>query len=188
LSAIPSRQQVHEITQLLLSKDSPFTAVDVVHHNNYEAMETLHMKKFATDPPRCEECANWMSWSNQRFCRELNISVPDNAVSKSYKLGFIDSICQVALEFDIKDPIPEQKTDQHIAKIVRMFPNATAEMQLEATKILIEKLPLEPVNYRGVLHRTLDRPPRLITVNDFRFVWLAQLDRIRDQIEALRPS
>jgi hypothetical protein len=51
-----------------------------------------------------------------------------------------------------------------------MFPNATAEMQLEAANILIEKLPVEPVNYRGVLHRILDRPPRLITVDDFRFV------------------
>jgi hypothetical protein len=99
---------VHEVTQLLLSKDSPFSAVDLVPHNNYELMETQLMKKFATDPPRREECANWMSWSNQRFCRELNISVPDNAVSKSEKLGFVDSICQVALEFDIKDPIPEQ--------------------------------------------------------------------------------
>jgi hypothetical protein len=78
------------------------------------------------------------------------------------KLGFVDSICVVALEFDIKDPIPEQKTDQQIAKIVRIFPNATAEMQLEATEILIEKLPFEPVNYRGVLHRPLDRTPRLI--------------------------
>jgi hypothetical protein len=186
LSTVPTRQQVHEITQLLLSRDSPFSPIDVVHHNNYELMETLLMKKFATDPPRREEFINWMSWTNQRFCRELNISVPDNAVSKSDKLGFVDLNCQVALEFDIKDPIPEQTTDQHIAKIVRMFPNATAEVQLEATKILIEKLPFEPVNYRGVLHRPLDRTPRLITVNDFRFVWLAQLDRIRDQIEALK--
>jgi hypothetical protein len=32
----------------------------------------------------------------------------------------------------------------------------------------------------------LTRPPRLITVKDFRFFWLAQLDRIRDQIEALK--
>jgi hypothetical protein len=67
-----------------------------------------------------------------------------------------------------------------------MFPNATPEMHLEACKILIEKLPVEPINYRSVLYRSLDRPPRLITVNDFRFVWLAQLDRIRDQIEALK--
>jgi hypothetical protein len=43
-SAIPTRQQVHEITQLLLSKDGPFTAVDVVHHNSYFAMETLLIK------------------------------------------------------------------------------------------------------------------------------------------------
>jgi hypothetical protein len=44
-------------------------------------METLLMKKFATDPPRRDE------------------------------LGFADSIFQVALQFDLKDPIPEQKTD-----------------------------------------------------------------------------
>jgi hypothetical protein len=43
------------------------------------------MKKFATDPPRRDECAFWKTWSNQRFCRELLISVPANAVSKSDK-------------------------------------------------------------------------------------------------------
>jgi hypothetical protein len=128
LSAVPTRQQVNEITQLLLSTDCPFSPADVVHHNNFHLMETLLMKKFATDPPRREECKNWMSWTNQRFCRELNIAVPDNATSKSNILGFVDPICQVALEFDIKDPIPEQKTDQNISSIVHMFPNATAEM------------------------------------------------------------
>ena len=59
-------------------------------------------------------------------------------------------------------------------------------MELQATKILIDKFPVEPVNFRSVLHRYLDRTPRLLTVDDFRFVWLAQLDRIRDQIEALK--
>jgi hypothetical protein len=83
LSAIPSRQQAVEITQLLLSKDTPFTPVDVVHQSNYLAMETLLMKKFATDPPRRDECAFWKTWSNQRFCRELLIAVPDNAMSST---------------------------------------------------------------------------------------------------------
>jgi hypothetical protein len=59
-------------------------------------------------------------------------------------------------------------------------------MELQAAKILIDKLPVEPVNFRSVLHRHIDRTPRLVTVNDFRFVWLAHLDRIRDQIEALQ--
>jgi hypothetical protein len=85
LSAITSRQQAVEITQLLLSKDTPFTPVDVIHQSNYLAMETLLMKKFATDPPRRDDCAFWKTRSNQRFCRELLISAPDNAVSKSDK-------------------------------------------------------------------------------------------------------
>jgi hypothetical protein len=83
LSAIPSRQQVHEITQLLLSKDCPFSPIDVVHHSNHFAMERLLKKKFVTDYTRRNECELWMEWSNQRFCRELNIAVPDNAVSAS---------------------------------------------------------------------------------------------------------
>jgi hypothetical protein len=107
-------------------------------------------------------------------------------VSQSDKLGFIDSIFQFALQFDLKAPSPEQKTDEQIAKIVNMFPNTTTEMQLQATKILIEKLPVESVNFRVVLHLTLDRSSRLIIVEDFRFVWLAQLDRVRDSIEALK--
>jgi hypothetical protein len=127
-----------------------------------------------------------MEWSNQRFCRELNIAVPDNAVSASDKLGFVDSIFQVALQFDLNDPSLELKTDEELATIARNFPNATPDMELHATKILVDKLPVEPVNFRSVLHHYLDRTPRLITVDDFRFVWLAQLDRIRDQIEALK--
>jgi uridine phosphorylase len=76
LSAVPTRQQVNEITQLLLSTGCPFHPSDVVHQNNFYLMETLLMKTFATDPPRREECREWRSWTNQRFCRELNIAVP----------------------------------------------------------------------------------------------------------------
>jgi hypothetical protein len=148
LSAIPSRQQVHEITQLLLSKDCPFTPIDVVHHINHLAIERLLKKKFATDFSCRNECALWMEWSNQRFCRVLNITVPDNAVSASDKLGFVDSIFQVVLQFDLKDPSFELKTDKELAKIARNFPNATPD-------IIIGKLPVEPVNFRCVLHRLL---------------------------------
>jgi hypothetical protein len=59
-----------------------------------------------------------MELSNQRFCRELNIAVPDNAVSASDKMGLVDSIFQVALQFDLKDPSVELKTDEQLAKIL----------------------------------------------------------------------
>ena len=59
-------------------------------------------------------------------------------------------------------------------------------MQLTATKILIDKLPAEPINWRSVLYRTLDRTPRLITVDDFRFLWHAQLRKLREAVDSLR--
>ena len=60
-------------------------------------------------------------------------------------------------------------------------------LQLQATKILIDKLPVEPINWRAVLQRSLNSTtPRFITIEDFRFVWLAQLAKLRESIDALR--
>ena len=73
----------------------------------------------------------------------------------------------------------EEKTDQ-FSDVVEAFPDATPAMQLQATNILVNKLPAEPINWRAVLHRPLDMTPRLITIKDFRFVWLAQLARVRE--------
>ena len=65
----------------------------------------------------------------------------------------------------------EEKTDQLLADVVEAFPDATSALQLQATKILIEKLPVGPINWRAVLHRSLDNmTPRLITIEDFRSV------------------
>jgi hypothetical protein len=66
-----------------------------------------------------------MEWSNQRFCPELNITVPDNAASASDKLGSVASIFQFALQFDLKDPSIELKTDEQLL----LFPNATPDMK-----------------------------------------------------------
>jgi hypothetical protein len=58
-------------------------------------------------------------------------------------------------------------------------------MQLEACKILIGKLPVDPVNKRLVLKQCIQREtPRLITVDDYRFVWLKQLSLIRERVKA----
>ena len=63
----------------------------------------------------------------------------------------------------------------------------TSALQLQATKILIDKLPVEPINWRAVLQRSLNNTiPRLITIEDFRFVWLAQLAKLRESIDALQ--
>ena len=78
----------------------------------------------------------------------------------------------------------EDKTDQLLADIVEAYPDATSALQLQATKILIDKLPVEPINWRAVLRRSLkNTTPRLITIEDFRFVWLAQLAKLRESID-----
>ena len=68
----------------------------------------------------------------------------------------------------------EDKADQLLADIVEGFHDVTPALQLQANKILIDKLPVETINWRAVLQRSLhNTTPRLITIEDFRFVWLA---------------
>ena len=77
LSAVPSRQEVLRVMEVLLSNGTPFKPIDVVHVSNHQSFTTLLKRKFATDPDR----RDWKHWSNQLFCRELNITVPTSAVN-----------------------------------------------------------------------------------------------------------
>ena len=180
LSAKPSWQEVQRVSEVLLWNGTPFRPVDVVHHSNFQSFKILLQLRFATDPDRRDSCNNWRNWTNQNFCRELNLAIPVTATSRTDKLGFIETITQIQIQFDLNNPLVEEKTDQLLADIVDAFPEVSAAMQLTATKILIDKLPAEPINWRSVLYCTLDRMPRLITVDDFRFVWRAQLRKLRE--------
>jgi hypothetical protein len=88
-------------------------------------------------------------------------------------------LAKVQINFDLANSSVEKKTDKALADIGDANPDATSDMQLKACKTCISKLPSEPVNYQQIIYRPLDMTRRLITLDDFRFVWLAQLKRIR---------
>ena len=110
LSAVPYRLEVLRVMEVLLSNGTPFKPIDVVHASNHQSFTTLLKRKFATDPDRRNSCNNWKHWSNQLFCRELNITVPTSAVNRTDKLSFIETVSQVALQFDLR--INQWKTRQ----------------------------------------------------------------------------
>ena len=43
LSAVPSRQEVARVTEVLLSNGTPFCPIDVVHSSNYQSFTTQAM-------------------------------------------------------------------------------------------------------------------------------------------------
>ena len=75
LSAKPSWQEVQRALEVLLSNGTPFRPVDVDHHSNFQSFQTLLQLRFATDPNRRDSCNNWRNWTNQNFCRELNLQL-----------------------------------------------------------------------------------------------------------------
>ena len=96
LSAVPSRHEVLRVMEVLLSNGTPFKPIDVVHVSNHQSFTTLLKRRFATDPDRRDFCNDRKYWSNQLFCRELNLTVSTSAVNRTDKLSFIETVSQVA--------------------------------------------------------------------------------------------
>ena len=71
--------------------------------------------------------------------------------------------------------------------IQNKFPDVTAEEELKATKLLISRLPEQPVNWQAILFREFKgEVPIITTIEDFRFVLRAQLNRLRDLAQDMR--
>jgi hypothetical protein len=143
------------------------------------------MRRFYADHVRREQCRQWYNWNTRRFCTELLQAIPEISSTSPHARGFLELMHEVRLSFDIQFRKVEFATDENISAILEKFPDQPENMQLEACKILIGKLPVDPVNWRLVLkQRILGETPRLINVDDFRFVWLKQLSLIRERVEA----
>jgi hypothetical protein len=110
------------------------------------------MKQYVTNPFKMAECAQWRTWDLDRFCSELLTAVPDIAVVRPESAAnFV-----VVIRCDLADPSVEETVNNGIQLIVDRFPDATPEQHLRAVKILISRLPEQPINWRIILTRTIN--------------------------------
>ena len=177
----PTRAQVVSITTNLLSEGCHYNFLDVIPIQNQPFVETLLMKQYTTDPVKMEKCASWKSWSRQKFCQELLSAVPDTSVVRpDSATNFVELISQLPIQFSLENPAVEDAFDLSLQAIVHRFPDATPEMHLKAVKILISRLPEQPINWRAILSRKINgKDVNLKTVDGFRLTWLAQLAKAR---------
>ena len=99
---------------------------------------------------------------------------PDSATN------FVELISQLPIQFNLENSAIEDEFDLSLQAIVHRFPDATPEMHLKAVKILISRLPEQPINWRAILSRKINgKDVNLKTVNGFRLTWLAQLAKAR---------
>lgn len=136
-----SRAKAIRACALLSTSGCPFTTADVVPVVEFESFVSLLQRRFPCNKVRREECKDWMNWPVERFCKELLEAVPSEVETNKGLMGFVESISQVIINFDLKDASWEDKTDLVLQDIMTAFPEATLAMQLEATNILIERLP-----------------------------------------------
>jgi hypothetical protein len=181
----PSLAQAKKVTAILMAVGSPFKPIDVVKVENRTPFAEFLTRRFYADHVRREQCRQWYNWNTRRFSTELLQAIPEISSTSPHARGFLELMHEVKLSFDTQFKKVEFATDENISAILENFPSQPENMQLEACKILIGKLPADPVNWRPVLkQRILGETPRLITVDDFRFVWLKQLSLIRERVEA----
>jgi hypothetical protein len=75
------------------------------------------------------------------------------------------------LNVQLENDVYELNVDSALIAIQNKFPGVTAEEELKATKLLISRLPEQPVNWQAILFRDFKgEVPVIITIEDFRFV------------------
>jgi hypothetical protein len=108
--------------------------------------------------------------------------VPDTKVSRPYSSEtFYELVAKLNFQFDLENDVYEINLDSSLIAIQNKFPDVTAEEELKATKLLISRLPEQPVNWQAILFREFKgEVPVITTIEDFRFILRAQLNRLRD--------
>ena len=188
LTKTPTRAQVMNITSNLLAANCPYTFVDVVPVEVIPSLETLLQTRHFLDRELRDECLKWRTWPVARFCQELRLAVPDIAVSRpNSSASFNELIAKLPVHFDLEDPTFELTLDDKLQAICANFPDVTKQMEYTAAKLLISRLPEQPINWQAILFREFGTRKVIIeTVSDFRFVWKAQLERLRNQAQDMR--
>ena len=180
-----SRAMVLDVTQQLLTRQTPFAPSDCVVASKRPRFLTLLQKRHWNNDDERDKCVNRMTWSVKVFCENLLLAVPDLSTTQSIRLGFVETMSRVRVNFDLQDPSLEEETDLLIQKILSAHqPNEISDAQMEqAVNDLKKKLPEYPTNWRAILLRKIDGEiPEVTTVARFRFVWYKQLEKCREHI------
>ena len=168
-----TRAMVLDVTQQLLTRKTPFVPSDCVLASERPRFLTLLQRRHWNNDEEREKCVNWMTWSVKVFCENLLLAVPDLSTTQSIRLGFVETMSRVRVNFDLQDPSLEEKTDALIAKILSAHqPHEISDAQMkQAVNDLKKKLPEYPTNWRAILLRKIDgKEPEVTTVARFRFV------------------
>ena len=180
------RKTAMKVAHNLQAFECPYSPVDVIPPDEHADFLTLLQRRFPMDEEKQKECESWTQWSVERFCKELLESVPSENEKQKLIMGFLESISRVNVNFDLNDSKVEEATDRKIRDIYDAHPDVTLDEQLEAVKILVKRIPDSPVNWRGILLRPIKgKLPKLTLVNQFRFVWLHQLQQCREMIQTV---
>ena len=186
LSKRPTRAQVINTTEILLAKNCPYSFIDVVLLDVIPFFEALLRKQYPLDKHSREECLQWRTWTTSRFCGERRKAVPDTAVARPNSASnFNELIAKLPVNFDLEDPAFEIASDKRLRAICVNYLDKTKEMELVATKLLFSRLPDQPINWQSILFRDIGtrKVTEIETISDFRFIWLAQLDCLRNKAQ-----
>ena len=175
------RKTAIKVAHNLQTFEYPYFPVDAVPPDEHADFLMLLQRRFPMDEEKQKECESWTKWPVERFCKELLEAVPSENEKQKLIMGFLESISRLKVDFDLNDFKVEELTDKKIRDIFEAHPEVTLDEQREAVKVLVKRIPVTPVNWKGILLRPIEGSiPKFTTINKFRFVWLAQLKQCRE--------
>ena len=98
------------ITTLLLTRDCPYTFVDIVPLDVIPHLETLLQTRFYMDRISRKAYLQWRTWTVEHFCYE---PVPDTAIAPHSSVRFYVFIAKLPVQFDLENEAYELLLDSN---------------------------------------------------------------------------
>ena len=164
-----------------MSTFHPYPHSEVIASSFTERFEDKLRWLYKTDKTNRDTVHAWKDWDRKTFIEHLRLLYPQlsNAADKSY----LEMIKEIPFQYDLDDPVLELKFQSELIKIVKHYDSLSYGEEVEAVKILMEKINIPNVfNWLPIFNEMAtgcDLSLPVNTVDDFRFVLTACFEDAR---------
>jgi hypothetical protein len=166
-----------------MSKFHNYDIGDVVPIDQRTQLKLRFKELYLQDRQMRDLCEFWLTWPRETFCTMLNLAYPDTSTTISGARTFLEKISQVNVQGAIESKDFENTLANDLEIILSQHPDRTAEMELEAVKLLTKRLPQEgSTNWRARFTANGTLMGGVLTVDDWRLNFISMLNALRKLI------
>lgn len=183
LKSTSTRSDILQICVNMGSKFHNYDIGDVVPIDQRTQLKLRFKELFLDDRNMRDMCDFWLTWPRVTFCTMLDLAYPDTSTTISGARTFLEKISQVVVQGSVESKDLENTLVNDLEIILLQHTDRTAEMELEAVKLLTKRLPQEgSTNWRARFSANGKLMGGVLTVDDWRLNFISMFNALRKLI------